>query len=123
MLTSKERFQRRKRRLRYAIRKHKNPKLRLSVYRSEQHIYAQLIDDVEGVTLVSASTLDKELKSIVSNTSNIQAAIAVGKLIAERAIKKLDPQNLPIVFDRGGYLFHGRVKALADSAREHGLKF
>ncbi|GFR38835.1 50S ribosomal protein L18 [Insulibacter thermoxylanivorax] len=93
---------------------------RLNVYRSEKHIYAQLIDDVKGVTLASASTLDKELRSEVKNGGNVEAARKVGELIAKRAqaagIKA-------VVFDRGGYLYHGRVKALAEAAREAGLEF
>lgn len=111
-------FDRRKQRVRYALRKNAAGKARLSVHRSGQHIYAQLIDDTKGVTVASASTLDKELK--LKKTSTIEAAQAVGKLIAERA-KKNKVEN--VVFDRGGYLFHGRVKALADAAREAGLAF
>ena len=91
---------------------------RLNVFRSNQHIYAQLIDDVNGVTLASASTLDKELS--LTSTSNIEAAQKVGELVAKRAIEK---GYKSVVFDRGGYLFHGRVKALADAARENGLEF
>nr|WP_228099270.1 50S ribosomal protein L18 [Granulicatella sp. 19428wC4_WM01] len=89
---------------------------RLNVFRSNKHIYAQLIDDVAGVTLASASTLDKEL----AKTTKTEQAVAVGQLIAERAIQK----NIKkVVFDRGGYLYHGRVKALAEAARENGLEF
>lgn len=91
---------------------------RLNVFRSNQHIYAQLIDDVKGVTLASASTLDKEFGT--EATSNAAAAQKVGELIAKRAIEK---GYKTVVFDRGGYLFHGRVKALADAARENGLEF
>lgn len=91
---------------------------RLDVYRSNMNIYAQVIDDVKGVTLVSASSIDKELK--LANGSNIEAAKAVGELVAKRALEK---GIEAIVFDRGGYLYHGRVKALADAAREAGLKF
>ena len=93
---------------------------RLCVYRSNSHIYAQIIDDVAGTTLVSASSLDKEIKGEVSNGSNVQAASAVGKLVAERAAAK-DIKD--VVFDRGGYLYHGRVQALAEAAREAGLNF
>ena len=93
---------------------------RLCVYRSNSHIYAQIIDDTKGVTLASASTLDKEIKGSVSVGSNIEAAKAVGKLIGERAIAK-DIKD--VVFDRGGYLYHGRVQALAEAAREAGLSF
>jgi large subunit ribosomal protein L18 len=92
---------------------------RLAVFRSGQHIYAQVIDDVQQHTLVAASTLDKELKSLVTG-GNIDAATAVGKLVAERA----KAQNISqVVFDRGGNLYHGRVKALAEAARAAGLDF
>lgn len=94
---------------------------RLSVYRSEKHIYAQIIDDTKGVTLVAASTVEKELREKLNQkTWNVQAAKEVGKIIAERATAKGIKE---IVFDRGGYKYHGRIKALADSARESGLKF
>ena len=91
---------------------------RLSVFRSNKHMYAQLIDDTKGVTLVSASTLDKDFD--LENTGNIEAAKKVGELIAKRAVEK---GFKSVVFDRSGYLYHGRVKALAESAREHGLEF
>lgn len=91
---------------------------RLNVFRSNKHIYAQLIDDVNGVTLASASTLDKEMN--LESTSNLEAAVKVGELVAKRAVEK---GVKAIVFDRGGYLYHGRVKALADAARENGLEF
>ncbi|WP_297871535.1 50S ribosomal protein L18 [uncultured Oscillibacter sp.] len=90
---------------------------RLNVFRSEANIYAQIIDDVKGVTLVSASSLDKEIEGY---GGNIAAAGAVGKLVAERAKAK---GIETVVFDRGGYLYHGRVKALAEGAREGGLQF
>jgi len=90
---------------------------RLNVFRSEANIYAQVIDDVNGVTLASASSLDKEIEG---NGGNKTAARAVGKLVAERAKAK---GIETVVFDRGGYLYHGRVKALAEGAREGGLKF
>lgn len=90
---------------------------RLCVFRSENHIYAQIIDDIKGVTLVSASTLDKGFEG---STGNIEAAEKVGKTIAEKAVKAGISE---VVFDRGGYIFHGRVKALADGARAGGLKF
>ncbi|HOK34392.1 MAG TPA: 50S ribosomal protein L18 [Fervidobacterium sp.] len=94
---------------------------RLSVYRSEKHIYAQIIDDTKGETLVAASTVEKELREKLNQkTWNVQAAKEVGKIIAERATAKGIKE---IVFDRGGYKYHGRIKALADSARESGLKF
>ncbi|MEQ2528973.1 50S ribosomal protein L18 [Robertmurraya yapensis] len=91
---------------------------RLNVFRSSKHIYAQLIDDVNGVTLVSASTLDKEVS--LESTGNVDAAVKVGELVAKRAVEK---GVKAVVFDRGGYLYHGRVKALADAARENGLEF
>lgn len=89
---------------------------RLNVFRSNKNIYAQLIDDVAGVTLASASTLDKE----VSGESKVDAAAAVGTLVAKRAVEKGVKE---VVFDRGGYLYHGRVQALAEAARENGLEF
>ncbi|KKK37071.1 50S ribosomal protein L18 [Mesobacillus campisalis] len=91
---------------------------RLNVFRSNKHIYAQLVDDVNGVTLASASTLDKDLN--VDSTSNLDAAVKVGELVAKRAVEKGISE---VVFDRGGYLYHGRIKALADAARENGLQF
>lgn len=91
---------------------------RLNVYRSSKQIYAQLIDDINGVTLASASTLDKELN--LESTDKTAAAVKVGELIAKRAIEN---GHKSVVFDRGGYLYHGRVKALADAARENGLQF
>lgn len=93
---------------------------RLSVYRSSKHIYAQLIDDISGTTLVSASTVDKELAGQVKNGGNVEAARMVGELIAKRAKAK---GYESVVFDRGGYLYHGRIQALADAAREAGLQF
>ncbi|MBS4216549.1 MULTISPECIES: 50S ribosomal protein L18 [Neobacillus] len=91
---------------------------RLNVFRSNQHIYAQVIDDTKGVTLASASTLDKELS--LESTSNTEAAQKVGELVAKRAVEK---GVSVVVFDRGGYLYHGRIQALADAARENGLQF
>ena len=111
-------FDRRRRRVRSALRARAAGKPRLSVHRSGRHIYAQVIDDAAGKTLASASTLDKDLK--VKTGANADAAAAVGKAIAERA-KKAGVSA--VVFDRGGFLFHGRVKALADAAREGGLEF
>jgi large subunit ribosomal protein L18 len=92
---------------------------RLNVFRSSKHIYAQIIDDVQGVTLAAASTLDKDAEG-VSNGGNVEAARKVGELIAKRAAEK-GLKN--VVFDRGGYLYHGRIQALADAAREAGLDF
>jgi large subunit ribosomal protein L18 len=93
---------------------------RLAVFRSNSHIYAQIIDDVTGNTLVSCSTLDKEVKAIVSSTNSCEASTIVGEIIAKRSIQnKINSVN----FDRGGRLYHGRVKALADAARKEGLNF
>ena len=93
---------------------------RLSVFRSSKHIYAQLIDDVKGKTVAAASSLEKTMREGAKTGANIAAAKAVGKLIAERAKEK---GIKDVVFDRGGYLYHGRIKALADAAREGGLNF
>jgi large subunit ribosomal protein L18 len=93
---------------------------RLAVFRSVAHIYAQVIDDVAGATVVSASTVDKGAKSAATKGGNLAAAKAIGKLVAERAKEK---GIKSVVFDRGGYLYHGRVKALADAARAAGLEF
>ncbi len=94
---------------------------RLAVYRSDKHMYAQVIDDVEGNTLVSASTVEKEAKEKLGNkTSNVEAAKFVGQMVAKRAVEKGINE---VVFDRGGYIYHGKVKALAEAAREAGLQF
>ena len=111
-------FERRRRRVRTALRARAAGKPRLSVHRSGRHIYAQVIDDAAGKTLVAASSLDKDLKGKTGATRD--SAAAVGKALAERA-KKAGVST--VVFDRGGFLFHGRVKALADAAREGGLEF
>jgi large subunit ribosomal protein L18 len=111
---------RRKARVRRALKARPNAHPRLSVFRSHKNIYAQVIDDTKGVTLAAASTLERDLKKGLKSTSDTAAAAEVGKLVAERA-KKAGVEN--VVFDRGGYIFHGRVKALADAAREGGLKF
>ena len=95
-------------------------KPRLNVYKSNTNIYAQIIDDAHGKTLVSASTLEKDIKSGLESTSNKEAAKVVGKVIGEKAVK-LGIEE--VVFDRSGYLYHGKIKELADSAREAGLKF
>ena len=93
---------------------------RLAVFRSNKHIYAQIIDDAKGLTLTAASSMDPDAKKDLKNGGNIAAAKVVGKLVAERA----KAQGIEaVLFDRGGYLYHGRVKALADAAREAGLKF
>ena len=107
-------------RTRTAIRKNSGGRIRLSVFRSGKHIYAQLIDDAKGVTLAQASTVDKDVRGKLKTGSTIDAAKQVGQLIAERAKKA---KVTEVVFDRGGYIFHGRVKALADAAREAGLSF
>jgi large subunit ribosomal protein L18 len=111
-------FDRRRRRVRTALRARAAGKPRLSVHRSGRHIYAQVIDDSAGKTIAAASTLDKEIKGKARATKD--GAAAVGKALADRAKKAGVSQ---VVFDRGGFLFHGRVKALADAAREGGLEF
>ena len=111
---------RRKARVRRAIRKAANGRPRLSVFRSSKHIYAQIIDDLKGGTVVAASSMEKTLRDGKKTGANIEAAAAVGKLVAERAVKGGIKE---VVFDRGQYLYHGRVKALADAARESGLSF
>ena len=111
-------FDRRRERTRHAIRRKAGGRVRLSVFRSGRHIYAQVIDDRQGLTLASASTLDKELKT--KKTAGLDAAKAVGELLAKRA---KEAKVKDVVFDRGGYLFHGRVKALAEGARAGGLAF
>ena len=118
MANSKALFARRQRRARFALRKAANGRPRLSVFRSGKHIYAQVIDDRQGVTLAAASSLDEALK--VKTGANKDAASQVGKLIAERAIAA---GVKAVVFDRGGYQYHGRVAALATAAREGGLSF
>ncbi len=113
-------FERRKERVRIAIRKKSGGRVRLSVFRSGKHIYAQVIDDSKGVTLAQASTMEKEVASKLKSSANVEAAKLVGTLVAERAKKA---KVTEVVFDRGGYLYHGRVKALAEGARESGLSF
>lgn len=112
-------FQRRKTRVRHKISR-TTDRLRLSVYRTNKHIYAQLIDDAQHRTLAQASTVDEALKAELTKTWDVAAAVKVGELIAKRAI---EANVSEVVFDRGGYIFHGRVKALADAARAAGLKF
>jgi len=111
---------RREARVRRAIKAAANGKPRLSVFRSSKQIYAQVIDDANGVTLASASTLEADLKGKIKTGADVAAAAEVGKLVAERA-KKAGVKA--IVFDRGAYMYHGRVKALAEAAREGGLEF
>lgn len=116
MKTARENMLRRAQRVRRRLKKYSNGRPRLSVFRSSKNIYVQIIDDATGTTLASASTIeDKKVKG-----SNLDAATRIGKLIAERA-KKAKIED--VIFDRGPYLYHGRVKALADAAREAGLKF
>ena len=110
--------ERRKNRVRRAVKARANGRPRLSIHRSNQNIYAQVIDDTNGVTLAAASTLDESLKGKAGG--NVSAAGEVGKLVAERATKAGVKE---VVFDRGSYIYHGRVKALADAAREGGLSF
>jgi len=111
---------RRRERLRYQLKQKSVGRPRLSVFRSGKHIYAQIIDDSAGKTLAAASTLDKDLRSALKTGADKDAAAAVGKLIAERSKAA---GVLAVVFDRGSYLYHGRVKALAEAAREGGLDF
>ena len=111
-------FERRRQRVRTGLRARGGGRARLSIHRSGRHIYAQIIDDAAGKTVASASTLDTDVKAKTGATKD--AAAAVGKAVAERAKKAGVSQ---VVFDRGGFLFHGRVKALADAAREGGLEF
>jgi large subunit ribosomal protein L18 len=120
MATVKARTNRRKATVRRAIKLAATGRARLSVFRSSKHIYAQVIDDDKGATLVSASSLEKDMRGSLKTGANVDAAKAVGKLVAQRAKEKgIDS----VVFDRGAYLYHGRIKALADAAREGGLKF
>ena len=111
---------RRKARVRRAIRKAANGRPRLSVFRSSKQIYAQIIDDERGVTLATASSLEKDMRGKLKTGANVDAAKEVGRLVAERAG---EAGVKAVVFDRSGYLYHGRVKALADAAREAGLEF
>ena len=112
--------ERRKQRVRSALRKQANGRPRLSVHRSSKHIYAQIIDDAKGLTVAAASTLEKDLKGKLKTGADKTAAAEVGRLVAERAAKA---GVQTVVFDRGAYQYHGRVKALADAAREGGLQF
>jgi large subunit ribosomal protein L18 len=120
MATVADRTLRRTAKVRRNIRHAAGHRARLSVFRSSKHIYAQVIDDTDGRTVASASSLEKEMRDSLKTGANIEAAKAVGKRVAERASAKGVKQ---VVFDRGGYLYHGRVKALADAAREGGLDF
>ncbi|GJE29575.1 50S ribosomal protein L18 [Methylobacterium organophilum] len=120
MSNKNEALIRRKARVRRALRAAANGRPRLSVFRSSKQIYVQVIDDAAGRTLASASTLEKDLKGSLKTGADVAAATAVGKLVAERA-KAAGVSK--VIFDRSGYLYHGRVKALAEAAREGGLEF
>ena len=115
-----KRTERRTARVRRSVKSVAGDRARLSVFRSSKHIYAQVIDDRKGETLASASSLEKDLRGNLKTGADVEAAKAVGKLVAERATAK---GITAVAFDRGGYLYHGRIKALADAAREAGLKF
>ena len=119
-MASKESAQRRAQRVRRQIKKVSGDRLRLSVYRSSKNIHAQIIDDSKGHTVAAASTLEKDIKGALKTGADVAAAAAVGKLLAERASKAGVKE---VVFDRGPYIYHGRVKALAEAAREGGLSF
>jgi large subunit ribosomal protein L18 len=118
MATVKARTQRRKGVVRKSVKSAANGRARLHVHRSGKHIYAQVIDDVKGATLAAASSLEKDMRA--KTGANVEAAKAVGKLVAQRAVEK---GVKDVVFDRGGFRYHGRIKAVADAAREGGLKF
>ena len=120
MKSTKHLFDHRKRRVRTRLRKLSGDRPRLSVFRSNSHIYAQVIDDAKGVTLAAASSLEKTMRDKLKGGADRSAAEQVGALIAKRAI---EAGVTKVVFDRGGYLFHGRVKSLADAVREGGLTF
>ncbi|KAB7740257.1 50S ribosomal protein L18 [Parvibaculum sedimenti] len=117
MAMTKNLHQRRTQRNRTKLAKIANGRPRLSVFRSSKHIYAQIIDDVQGVTLAAASTMEKDFGG---KGGNVDGATEIGKLVAQRALEK---GVKDVVFDRGGYIYHGRIKALADGAREGGLNF
>jgi large subunit ribosomal protein L18 len=112
--------ERRAARVRRALKAASNGRARLSVHRSSKNIYAQVIDDAKGVTVASASTLEKDLRGSLKTGADVEAAKTIGKLVAERALAQ---GVKDVVFDRGRYMYHGRVKALADAAREGGLNF
>ena len=120
MRARRNRTARRTGRVRLGIRQHAKGRVRLSVFRSSKHIYAQVIDDTKGETLASASSLEKPVRDGGKTGADVDAAKAVGKLVAERALQKGVKE---VAFDRGRYLYHGRIKALADAAREGGLNF
>ncbi|GBR31452.1 MULTISPECIES: 50S ribosomal protein L18 [Gluconobacter] len=120
MATQQGLQERRRQRLRFQLRRKSGGRPRLSVFRSSKHIHAQIIDDAQGRTLASASTLEKTLRDAGKTGADVSAATAIGKLIAERGVAA---GVKTVVFDRGSYLYHGRVKALAEAAREGGLSF
>jgi large subunit ribosomal protein L18 len=120
MAISAKGAERRKARVRKALKARAFGRPRLSVFRSDKNIYAQIIDDTTGRALAAASTLEKDVRGSVKNGGNADAAVTVGKLIAERGVKAGVAE---VIFDRGSYIYHGRVKALADAAREGGLQF
>jgi large subunit ribosomal protein L18 len=120
MTKLRDRTERRQGRVRGMLRRAAHGRKRLSVFRSSKHIYAQVIDDDQGATLVSASSMEKSALEGLKTGASVDAAKAVGKLIAQRA---QDKGIKEVIFDRGSYLYHGRVKALADAAREGGLSF
>ncbi|MBX9861930.1 MAG: 50S ribosomal protein L18 [Hyphomicrobium sp.] len=120
MANANTQFERRRARVRRTLKARAAGRPRLSIHRSSKHIYAQIIDDADGKTIASASSLEKDLKASLKTGADKAAAAAIGKLVAERAVKA---GVKDVVFDRGGYIYHGRVKALADAAREGGLSF
>ncbi len=120
MSKSSQATSRRKARVRRSIQNAANGRPRLSVHRTGKQIYAQVIDDVKGVTIAAASSLEKDMRTGLKSGANLVAASAIGKLVAERATKAGVTE---VVFDRGAYMYHGRVKALAEAAREGGLSF
>ena len=120
MSDSKQLFERRKQRVRHKLQVRTGGQPRLSVFRSNKHIYAQVIDDKAGRTVVAASSMEKDLREKLKTGGDVAAAAEIGKLVAERAVAA---GVTKVVFDRAGYRFHGRVKALADAARESGLSF
>ena len=120
MANANTQFERRRARVRRTLKARAAGRPRLSIHRSSKHIYAQIINDTDGKTIASASSLEKDLKSSLKTGADKAAAAAIGKLVAERAVKA---GVKDVVFDRGGYIYHGRVKALADAAREGGLSF
>lgn len=120
MLKVQQKTDRRRRRVRIALKKRSGDRARLSVFRSGRHIYAQVIDDIAGRTLAAASTVEKDLREKLKSGADVAAAAEVGKAVAARA---LEAGVNSVVFDRGAYRYHGRVKALADAARDAGLQF